>query len=402
MPIFRVIRRSSVLAVLTAVAVTGAACSSGTQTSGGAAAPPAANGDARQLKGVCPDTIVAQTGWFPDITHNFYELLGDQYTVNAGKKSVTGPLVAPAGDGVVDTGVKLEIRSGGPAVGFQPTDALMWQDRSITLGSQGTDEQLLGASSNRVTTAVFAPLSRDPLVFMWDPAHHPDWNVLADIGQTDAKVLTINTDASTIYLTNAGIIRESQLGAGYDGSPSPFVAARGAVAMGGYSTKDPYTLEHIPQWGKKIDYAYVADAGYPNYRASVTVRKEDRSKLDGCLKRLVPIMQQAHVAFMARPDKTVKLVSALNDKYKSPYPYPVEIARYGWQIMKKDSLVDPGRGQPVGGYDLGSSSQSRVQKMIGIMQSVLSASKKPTPNVTVADIATNEYLDPHATLPTSG
>ena len=56
---------------------------------------------AGSLKDVCPDKVVIQTDWNPESEHGaLYQMVGAGYTVDDGKKSVTGPLF----DGDVDTG----------------------------------------------------------------------------------------------------------------------------------------------------------------------------------------------------------------------------------------------------------------------------------------------------------
>src|SRR3990170_2841979 len=70
------------------------------------------------LAGVCPDPIVIQTDWFPEAEHGaIYELVGDDYTIDKDNKIVSGSLMAAGG---VDTGIAIEVRTGGPAIGFQP------------------------------------------------------------------------------------------------------------------------------------------------------------------------------------------------------------------------------------------------------------------------------------------
>ena len=69
---------------------------------------------AGSLAGVCPEKLVIQTDWNPESEHGgIYEMVGDGYKVDAAKKIVTGPLVS----GGKDTGVQIEIRTGGPAIG---------------------------------------------------------------------------------------------------------------------------------------------------------------------------------------------------------------------------------------------------------------------------------------------
>jgi hypothetical protein len=102
-------------------------------------------------------------------TDAVYELLGPGYEVDAIRATVTGPLVAPTSDDRIlgPTGIKIEIRSGGPIVEYEPADELMWADPGITFGNQGADEQLLAATRGRAVHA-------DPVVLMWDQDLHPE------------------------------------------------------------------------------------------------------------------------------------------------------------------------------------------------------------------------------------
>ena len=112
-----------------------AACGSGSSGTSGSApaatgAPAAPAGGPLDLKGAgCPDTVVMQQDWQPEAEHGaMYSVVGPNYTIDTNAKSVTGPLVAQG----VDTGVKVEVRSGGPNTGFKPTPALMYVDDKIT------------------------------------------------------------------------------------------------------------------------------------------------------------------------------------------------------------------------------------------------------------------------------
>src|SRR5947207_4287987 len=184
----RVRRHLLPVGVGAALVLVASACGGGTSTgTGGQAAQVAAGAaDTASLRGVCPSTVVMQTNWFPQVEHaSAYQLLGAGYTVNAGKKTVTGELIAHGG---VDTGVKAEIRAGGPAIGNQQPSAQMYLDHSITLGMNATDETVQNAV-HQPTVAVLAPFEIDPLVLIWDPKAHPDFNTISDIGQTTTPVL---------------------------------------------------------------------------------------------------------------------------------------------------------------------------------------------------------------------
>jgi hypothetical protein len=244
----------AVLAVVLA-ALTGG-CGSGASTDQRTAASVAAAGDARRLAGVCPDPVVIQTSWFPESTHGgLYELVGRGYTVDATHQLVRGPLVTPEG---VDTGVRVEIRPGGPARGGQQTPQLMYQDRSITLAQTATEEQI-GYSDRQPTLGVFAAFDADPMVYIWDPAVHPDWNTISDIGQTDTTVLSFRSPNAD-YLVGTGILRAGQMDYSYDGSPARFIADRGRDAVGGFSTNEPWIYQHGLPAGlrRHVEYAYVS------------------------------------------------------------------------------------------------------------------------------------------------
>src|SRR5262249_38203283 len=177
------VTRSGAAVIVTVLAV---ACGNGavTGTGGQAARDTASPSGPLSLRGVCPATIVAQSSWFPEAEHGvFYQLLGAGYRIDAKRKSVTGRLVASG----ADTGVQLEIRAGGPAIGYQQISAQMYADRSITIGMVGGDE-LIQQSRDAPVLGVLAPLELDPDAIMWDPKAHPDFRTISDIGRTDTRV----------------------------------------------------------------------------------------------------------------------------------------------------------------------------------------------------------------------
>lgn len=375
-------RPRRLLAAATAAGLALTACGSGDdpQAAAGPAAPPAA-GD-RSLAGICPDPVVVQTSWWPESTHGgLYQLLGGKTTLDDSRKTLRGPLV----DGGKDTGVQLEIRPGGPARGQQSVAALMKADPGITLGQQATEETVLGWAQGMPTVGVLAPFYVDPVVFIWDRTKHPEFTSIQDVGQTDATVYTFRS-ANTDYLLGSGILRPSQVDYSYDGSPSLFTAKPESV-VGGFSTNEPFIYRSM---GRDVDYAYVADTGYPDYRNTLTVREADREELGPCLRRLVPALQRGMIDFMAEPAPTLARIVALNTSYQTSFPYPQAQADYGVKVMKDDGLVaDPRQG------GFGSFDRSRVSRMIDILRPIYTAQRLTVPDALTADaVATNEYVDP--------
>lgn len=163
---------------------------------------------------------------------------------------------------------------------------------------------------------------------MWDPGKHPEFNTIKDIGQTDTKVLYVSGHTNMEYLVGSGVLKPSQVDGSQDGSPARFVASGGEIAQAGYATVDPYLYEEtVKQWGKPVKFQLVNDIGYPNYGEILAIRAADKDKLAPCLRKLVPIIQQAQVDVLAKPDATIDLTVKLNDAYKGSIPYTKESAK---------------------------------------------------------------------------
>jgi len=385
-------RRAGMLA-LGLVAALAAGCASGSTAGVGgrsAAAPPGARTD---LRGICPDPIVVQTSWFSQVEHFVaYQLLGSGYTVDAGHKRVTGPLIAHG----VDTGVRIEIRAGGPAIGFQQVSAQMYADRSITLGMIPLDEAIQNSAGQPVT-GVMTPYDVDPLVIMWDPATYPAFNTISDIGQTDTKVLFFNGERTYMdYLLGTGQLRRSQVDGSYDGSPARLAASRGAIAVQGFATSEPWKWEHeVPAWDKPLRYQLVADSGYPNYRNLLAIRSGDKQRLAPCLQRLVPILQQSTVDFMADPDPVIRTILSIIGRTRQAYTDSTARSEQAVRVMRDDGLVTDGKTAVLGDFD-----PSRLRRLITIDVPIFAGQHKPLkPGLTADDIATNEFLDPTISLP---
>ena len=375
------------IAVLAAAVIVAAGCTNdeGSQTTGQSAAP-AASGDRLNLKGVCPDPVVLQSDWFPESEHGvLFQLVGPNPKVDANKKSVSGPLVAEGND----TGVRVEVRSGGPATGSETVSAQMYKDKSITLGEVNTDEAIR-LSASQPTMAVVAPMEISPLALVWDPATYPQFNIIADVGQTDAKVLYFEGDTFIEYLVGSGILKRSQVDPSFDGSPAKFVASGGKDVVAGFSTSEPYVYEHeVPEWGKPLKYALINDTGYPLYPEPLAIRPADKDKLAPCLKKLVPIIQRAQIDFIKNPDETNALIVDIVKKYNTFWQFSPGVAKYAVETMRRDN-VNNGTDQTLGNFDT-----NRLQTMIRITSPIFTAQRqKLKADLKPEDLATNEYIDP--------
>jgi hypothetical protein len=352
--------------------------------SSGSAAP-AATAEQLNLKGVCPDTVVIQTDWDPESEYGvYYHLLGPNPKIDTERKRVSAPLVAKG----KDTGVRIEVRTGGPSIGFEPVSAQMYKDKDITLGQVSTDEAIR-FSAGQPTQAVVAPMEVSPFMIMWDPATYPQFQRIADVGKTDTKVFYFEGDTYMEYLIAAGVLKRSQVDGSYDGKPANFVAAGGKAAQAGFATSEPYIYEkEIRQWAKPVRYALVSEAGYPFYPQALSIRTADKERLAPCLKKLVPIVQQAQIDYLNDPAATNALVLDLVERYDTGWVYSAGLADYAIGKMRESFVVN-GPDQTLGNFDM-----ARVGRMIEIVTPIFTAQRKPPrAGLKAEDIATNEFVD---------
>jgi hypothetical protein len=233
-------------------------------------------------------------------------------------------------------------------------------------------------------------LEVDPLGIGWDPQKHPDLKSIRDIGRTDTKVLAYSPDTAMDYMVGSGILKRSQVDGSFDGSPARFVASQGEVATVMFATNEPYTYEHeVRAWGKPLKFQLVNDAGYPNYRSVMTIRTADKDKLAPCLKKLVPIIQQAQLDFVDDPNPTISILLKANTAYKAGFVYSRGNAEYSARMMKELGIVGNGKDQTLGNFD-----EARVQHIIDITKPIFAAQKIPTKkDLKPGDMVTNEFID---------
>jgi hypothetical protein len=381
------------LAIAAVVAVALTACSGGgSDDQASTPAQSASSGGAQDLRGVCPQTVVFQADWQPESEQGFlYNLVGSPYNADTNKKKVTGPLVI---DGV-DTGVKIEIRTGGPAVGFQPVPALMYTDKSINLGFVATDEAVQ-FSQKQPTMGVFTQMDISPLAILWDKATYPQFNNIADIGLTNTKVLYSKGLAYMDYLTGAGLLRTNQLDGSYTGAPDLFIANKGKAAVQGFVTSEPYIYEkEIKAWGKPLTGQLVNDTGYPEYFSAVSIRSGDKDQLAPCLQKLVPILQKSQVNFVQKPDTAIKTILDLVKRYNTGWQYSDGLAHFSAKQLLTQGIVSNGRDKAIGDFQT-----DRVQRIINITTPIFQGQRKQIQDGLKADdIATNQFINPSIGLP---
>jgi len=283
----------------------------------------------------------------------------------------------------------VEVRLGGPFIGFQPIPALMYQDPSIYLGYVQTDEAVQ-AAEKFPTKAVVAPLDINPQIVMWDPAtYHVDtWS---DVAKTKAKVVYIEGMPFMDFLVSRGYVTASQKDASFDGTPSRFVAERGKLMQQAYASNEPYRWEHdVPEWKKPVKFLLVHDSGYSIYPQGLAVRAAQLDSNKACLSALVPLIQKAQIAYINQPGPTNDVLIEIAKTLGDGPPITAAGNANAVVVMKDLHIVGNGPDQTLGNFDL-----SRVESTIALLRPIFAARGTKVPDKLVAtDIVTNEFIDP--------
>ena len=396
-------RSRKLLAFATASVVLLAACGDDEESTSTTAAPETtaggsettmAGGDDMSLAGLCPDTVVIQTDWMPEAEHGFlYNLVGDGYTMDADKAYVTGPLVA----GGVDTGVQIQIRSGGLPQQFSPVTQIMYNNDDVLLGFVYTDEAIQFSGSEFPTMAIMSGFEKNPQMIMWDPATYPDVKGIADLGTEGVTVRYFGGAAYMDYLTGSGILSKDQVDGSYTGDPGLFIADEGKSAQQGFGSAEPYLYEtELTDWGKPVAYEYINDIGWENYAQSIATKPENITTYADCFTKLVPMIQQSAVDYINSPAHGNEVILAAVDSFGGDFgwTYTAGAADYGVATIKADGLQANGTDGVMGSFDM-----DRVAGLIEIAVPIYEAQgATPKAGVTPDDIVTNQFIDTSISL----
>jgi len=336
------------------------------------------------LSGISPATVVIQADWFPEAEHGaVYEMLGDDYSADAETKRVRGSLLDADR---VDTGVDLEIRSGGPAIGGLRVVEAMATDDDITLGFVNTDSAAFNYETIP-TIAVVATLDKSPQMIMWDPETYPDVTSIADIGRAGITVNVFSAGTFLDVFVATGVLNQDQLDPSYDGSPGRFIAEGGTIAQQGFASAEPYLYEKVfSDWGKPVAYQLLHDAGYQSYAQPLAIRAADKEALAPCLKKLVPIIQRSAAAYVEDGERANDIIVDAVAKFDTFWVYEKGVADFSTKVQRDLELVGNGDDDTIGNFDFERAEQ--------VLDQLRDAGLDVPTDLTADMIYTNEFIDP--------
>lgn len=376
-------RRRALCTVAAGTLLSVTACGGSDEPTEPAAALATATSENR-LAGSCPEDVVVQLQWQPQSDMGaLFALLGPGYSVDTKNKSVSGPLVV-AGE---NTGVRLTLKAGGPAIGFQSVTSQMYVDSSVDFGLVHSDQMIAAAGKQRVV-GVTPLLKYSPAMLMWDPKTHPGLS-LKTLAASGTAVVVSKDQIYPDWLVAKGLLKADQIDTSYDGNPARFVGDPGIVQQG-FANSEPYTYEHdTPAWAKPVGYALLKDVGYDIYASNLTVRADRLQELSPCLKKLVPAVQRASADYISSPEATNKKIVDIVSKDSSYSPYTIGEADYSAALLKEKGLVANESDGSVGTYDM-----ARVTKFLGELAPVIRDRGGDVPTtISEKDLFTDDFTD---------
>lgn len=332
------------------------------------------------LVDVCPETVVVQTDWFPEAEHGgVFELMGSDYTASKNTGAVVGALTVHG----EDTGVDLEIRAGGPFLEI-PVVTQMYQDDAIMFGYVGTDVAIK-TYKDTPTLAVFSALNKNPQVILWDAAKHPDAKTISDIGKEVSTIYVYGDQSFMRYFISTGAISTDQIDTNYQGN---LLLATEDAAHQGFATSEPYKYSVLETGAITTGYELIHDAGWTSYSQSLAIRKDRLEEFRLCLAKIVPMMQQAEIDYIASPDRANAIIIATTKAYDSWWTQSEGDTANGAKTQKDLDIIGNGDTPTFGDFE-----EARVNDFITKALPIYREQGLDVADVTPADLMTNEFLD---------
>ena len=332
------------------------------------------------LADVCPATIVVQTDWFPESEHGgIYHLMGDDAVASKDTGAVTGSLVVNG----EPTGVKLEIRAGGPFL-ESPVVTEMYQDNAITFGYVGTDVAIT-RYNDAPTLAVFNALNINPQVVLWDATKHPEAKTIAEAAKTVKSFFVYGEPSWMQYFIAQELINKDQVDSNYKGN---LLLATDDAAHQGFVTSEPYKYANLETGSITTGYQLIHEAGWNSYAQNFAIRKDRLEELRPCLEKVVPVIQQAQIDYIADPTRANALIISTVKTYDSWWSQSDGDVANGAASQKDLGIIGNGDTETFGDLE-----EARVNDFIAKATPILREQGLEIADLSASDITSNEFLD---------
>jgi hypothetical protein len=334
------------------------------------------------LASVCPSPLVIQTDWFPEAEHGaLYQMVGEGYTVDTENLTVTGPLWAP---GPTPTGIDIQVRTGGPAIGFNAPRVNMYTDDSIHIGYSSFDAQA-AAWEDTPLISVMAPLEKNPQIIMWDADAWPDVETIADLGEAGVTSTCSPVAASptTSWRPASGApTRSTRRTTDRRPASSPRATSPSRASPRPSRTT---TSSSSRSTARRRSTSSCTTPAIETYSQTLAVKPDVLEELRPCLEQFIPIVQQSVIDFANDPARANAIIIDAVAQFDSFWVYDEGVANFAVETMTELGLHGNGPDSTVGNMD-----EARVQKVIDDAR----LAGVPVPeDLVAADMFTNEFID---------
>ena len=120
------------------------------------------------------------------------------------------------------------------------------------------------------------------------------------------------------------------------------------------------------------------------------MRADKLEELRPCLQKLVPIMQQSQLDYLADPAPTNRLIVELVDAYQTGWTYSAGVAEFSAKAQVEQGFV---KNDPASGV-FGQFDPARMQQIVGTFGPILQSQGTITAVPDAASLFTNEFIDP--------
>jgi hypothetical protein len=331
--------------------------------------------------GPCPSRLVIQTDWFPELEHGgTYQLIGPDGTADKATVSYFGPVQEQYAVGGLE---EIQINT----VKFDKLNSSILLDGEADMAYINMSDVIKDSGAIDLV-AIAKTLDKDPQMIMWDPEQN-DIQSPEDIAEAGAQVLHFPGVAYIDYMIAQGYMTEDQSNPSYDGSDAAWVAQGGSFFQQGFATNEVYKYENEIEWKDgapaPVDFYTVADLGFDNYPAAITMMRDKAEELDECLTLLVPAMQQAWVDYLNDPKPITDKMIEINEVHDGFWTLSEELNTAGLELVESGEFAVNSADGTYCSFDA-----ERVQGLYDILQPIY-ADQGTEVAASIDDLFTNEY-----------
>jgi hypothetical protein len=236
-----------------------------------------------------------------------------------------------------------------------------------------------------------SPLDKSPTMLMYDPATYKSLTTLKDVIATGADVYVTSKSLTYVQFLISQGLPANKIIEGYAGDKEKFITSGGKLVNQGYVSNEVFSYEHeTPTWNKPTAHILVNSLGYQPYPSALSVRTDKLSALTPCLKKLVPLIQQAQVDYMKDPSEVNTMLTKYNPAHSAPYWFTSKaLSDAAVDVMRKEGIIVDGP-QGFGSFDM-----DRMKKQIDILLPIFKKQGIDTFDTAVSadKIVTNQFID---------